>query len=565
MAEGKIRLHEKSHRHITWQNEATNEEKALLRTAKTGIAPPSSKEIVAQKLLEEKYDTYCRRNKVAPSDDAAWKFVQLEREYTVNKPLFDFWLSKRFAGLGKLNCNTAPIARLNPSFVYQFIMGQHGRRVCTVKPTKAGCTHQVDGLFLSVVSGKLDDLVKIITFDVFDNGAKRNPHSVPYEVIESTPKLDDVVYALVNIVSDGSYIGETIMFWQRTLALFGGQSVEEYSIPDKTLAVKLRSRFAVEYRVLQQEIIPLFIYFLNTHHALAGGLDWKDSISCRVTPADLTRDLKTGDVYIYCDCGQTVPFDEQITSSLIVVPDGRGSNTFTTPHRELKASINKSSVYSFKKTKGDWCDDKNNKPTWSIDDRTSLVRHKLLPAIRSIPLLEDVNPVYVRRFTKLGKPHLEVFLQGIGSDCSDCGSACHILLANDFFWMCRACRTDKPLKSVIEGLENNYKLFNGTLRALGKAEIHPEITLTEKEKKLEEREERKRAEEEEREEQKRKRVERINKKRKRKEMEKMKTTATEEEEEDGEEPPPRIMTDEEYDMLNNTPYADDSHTSSLYC
>ena len=439
-AQGKIDQHEESRAHQTWVGVASKKEKDELKSLKeSGTNPGAQQRSIAREAIDQHYLTYCLQNGLIDSKESAWNYVRM-RHPTIGQELealFDFWVWYRFHGSQTTSRNRPFIERAEQSFVYQFIMGEYGRRVCTIKPTNTtSVTHALDGLFLIVQPGRLDDLIKIMRFDIQEEskGNWRYQYGdwrfrYPYQLIESTPKPDDMVYAFAVINDHPCDRKEIEASWEQTLRFFGGEPDTTYNTPEMK-KWKLSTRFSVSYKTLQKEIIPLFVYLLDAHAPRADS--WKDSVSCAIVPPNYCLSIVNGEVFYKFLGERWVDFDVETFNTLVVVPDEQQqhSHSFITPAKELREMNNKSSFFPFVKNvkKGNkaWCD--GGVATWSIDRSSSFIQKKLEPLIRAQQAAwKHINVVGVRRYTRLDNANVEIFLQGLGSECEECHKACHIL------------------------------------------------------------------------------------------------------------------------------------------
>ena len=252
----------------------------------------------------------------------------------------------------------------------------------------------------------------------------------PYQLIETTPKAGDTVYAFA-VIKDPPYDSSEEIYntWEQTLELFGGKPDMIYLTP-QIMKYKVSSRYPVSYRTLQKEIIPLFVYLLDAHAPRSNS--WKDYVSCGIVPPSYCFSTNNGDVF-YSDFGDRwVDFEVETFETLVVVPDEQQqhSHTFITPAKELREMNNKSSFFPFvkhvKKGNQEWCD--GGVATWGIDRNSLFIQKQLEPLIRSQQAAwKHINVVGVRRYTRLDNANVEIFLQGLGSECEECHKACHIL------------------------------------------------------------------------------------------------------------------------------------------
>ena len=225
---------------MTWVRCASDTEQAKLESLKKGgISPRTEQRSIAREAVHQHYLSYCQQNCLTDSEEEwAWVYVRTRLQTTgrhEREALYDFWVWYRFRGMEPISVRNRPFidrAEAERSFVYQFIMGEHGRRVCTIKPTKTvGVTHELDGLFLVVNPGRcVKDLIKIMSFDIqgvsddnwshsssFDQTHKVLRYRYPYQLIETTPKANDTVYAFAVIKDHPRDSEEVYDCWGQTL------------------------------------------------------------------------------------------------------------------------------------------------------------------------------------------------------------------------------------------------------------------------------------------------------------------------------------------------------------
>ena len=522
-AQEKIDQHEKSDAHRTWVGVASDKKKAELKSLKQGgINPGAQQRSIARDAIEQHYRTYCLQKNLIDSKECAWDYVRM-RHPTIGQELealFDFWVWYRFRGTETTSRNRPFIERAEQSFVYQFIMGEYGRRVCTIKPTKtAAVTHALDELFLIVQPGRLDDLIKIMRFDIQEEskGNWRYPYGdwrfrFPYQLIESTPKPDDMVYAFAVINDHPCDRKEIEASWEQTLRFVGGEPDTTYNTPEMK-KWKLSTRFPVSYKTLQKEIIPLFVYLLDAHSPRADS--WKDSVSCAIVPPNYCLSTVNGEVFYKFLGERWVDFDVETFNTLVVVPDEQQqhSHSFITPAKELREMNNKPSFFPFvkhvKKGNKEWCD--GGVESWSIDRRSSLyIQTTFEPLVREQQAAwKHINVVGVRRYTRLDNANVEIFLQGLGSECEECHKACHILFeaankvkskedrarerelllnkpeakiapegparSERLLWRCRGCESNTPLRISREVGVFDDGLFKRRIIWLSSLPISPDV------------------------------------------------------------------------------------------
>jgi hypothetical protein len=591
-AQQRIKQHEDQPTHVNWASQATDQQKAELKALKNGTTTVSER-TTAMEAVRQQYISFYRDNRIVDSEENAWEFVRRHhKERCLSgaeqglESVFDFWVSYRFDGMESAKRNVPFIERSEQeqSYVYQFIMGEHGRKVCTIKPTHTSqVTHQVDGLFLIVNPDKLDDLVKIMRFDIEKISNDKWRYQLPYQVIESISKPEDPVYAFAVISDRARDIDGIEEPWEETLKLFGGDHNIVYHTKEYN-RWKLSSLFPVDYKTLQQEIIPLFVYYLNARIPKEGG--WKDSVSCAIVPPNFSPSIVSGEVFYSDMHDKWVEFEEEILNSLVVMRNGRKSRSFTRPTKQLREMHNKSSFFPFlkkvKKGNKEWCD--GDVETWGVYNPSSpFIQQELQPLVRAQQAeWEDINVVGVRRYTILYNANVEIFVQGIGSECETCQKTCHIRIeaANKvvteadrereraggelvvqaptrrekFLWRCRECNKNTRLRrgggkdaQVWDGLDEGP--FLDLARELTELLVNPDVDRQKKEE-----EERKRRDDAEERERERERVEAENARlaRKRKLKVKAAKKLTEEEEREKKKQALRLTEDEINAMFKET-------------
>ena len=511
----RVKKHESTKGHQNWLISASQEHKDLLEIVKyggdsaiVGLDPAEVRSCRAK--FDQWFVSEGFADTAAVQEEQAWRFVLRELGPFDSSPatrqaLFEFWCSMCFSHRPFVGFNKVTPRPSSSSFVFQFIVGKYGVHVCTTWGAQSGATHTVDGVPINVSPRMIHDLIKIMTFDITTNNTNGVPQ-LPYQFIESPPNRDTLyVYAFVHISGKPHYMYRSV--WESTLRLFGWDGkdtstvVESYSgagagADDNYL--KLSSRFTVEMRTLEKDIIPLYIYYLKVK--VSADEDWSRKVSCGIRGqliADRSLSLD-GTCCFVPTYSSSKSIDAEILTSLVASKDKCTDRSFTRPDVLLSTMCNKSSYYPFK-TRGCrvvalTCDN-NGKPTWEIDASSAVVRDRILPILRDSG--EEFHAVFidrVRRFERLEIAFLEIHLYGIGSQCTQCSGPAPVYIEQkgtffDSVWVeCRACsgRTKRinPLRDdnldQLRAVPRNYdgeKKLCKLLRDLTGTQEDPEEAL----------------------------------------------------------------------------------------